>query len=84
MASEENLRVEYQAAQDSAQHHDTIAWTLTSVMWGGSLVLMGLSLGVLKETSLRTLVIILAILGILLTIVVLIFFFQRNSMIRHK
>lgn len=38
------LLAEYQAAQSSAQHHDQLVWTVTSIVWGGSLVLMGIIL----------------------------------------
>ncbi len=36
-----SLTAEYQAAQDSAQHHDSLIWTTTGILWGASLVLMG-------------------------------------------
>jgi hypothetical protein len=35
------LLVEYQATQASAQHHDQLVWTVTSIVWAGNLVLMG-------------------------------------------
>jgi hypothetical protein len=38
---QEVLLAEYQAAQSSAEHHDRLVWTATSIIWGGSLVLMG-------------------------------------------
>ena len=37
----EVLLVEYQAAQSSAQHHDQLVWTVTSIVWGSNLVLLG-------------------------------------------
>ena len=36
----EVLLVEYQAAQESAQHHDNLVWTVTALIWGGMLVLL--------------------------------------------
>jgi hypothetical protein len=80
----ENLRVEYQAAQNSAQHHDNLVWSVTSVMWASSLVLMGFILRVIKEASLRGLVTVLSILGIVLMICVWIFALQLNAAKRHK
>jgi len=82
--SEDNLRVEYQAAQDSAQHHDNLVWSVTSVMWGASLILMGFILAALKDTSVRHLVTVLSLLGIALTICVWVFALQFNSVKRHK
>ena len=38
------LLVEYQAAQASAQHHDQLVWTVTGIVWGASMVLMGIIL----------------------------------------
>src|SRR5438093_874597 len=35
------LLVEYQKAQDSAEHHDSLVWNITSLNWVGSAVLMG-------------------------------------------
>lgn len=40
--NENALLVEYQAAQDSAQHHDNQIWSASSVIWTGNLVLLGL------------------------------------------
>jgi hypothetical protein len=62
----ENLRVEYQAAQDSAQHHDALTWTITSVIWGASLVLMGFILNAIENVRLRPVLIAFAGLGIVL------------------
>jgi len=35
------LLVEYQASQASAQHHDQLVWTATSIIWASNLVLLG-------------------------------------------
>jgi hypothetical protein len=34
------LLVEYDKAQDSAQHHDSLVWTSVSFIFGGMLVLL--------------------------------------------
>lgn len=44
--TKEQLLIEYQAAQRSAEHHDTIVWRITSIMWASNLVLLGLILNV--------------------------------------
>ena len=43
------LLVEYQKAQDSAQHHDSLIWTSGGILWGASLVLIALVVGGLHE-----------------------------------
>jgi hypothetical protein len=43
--------VEYQATQDSAQHHDNLVWTITSLTWVGSAVLMGFVLSGLRDAG---------------------------------
>lgn len=32
---------EYAAAQSSAEHLDTVSWTIKGVLWGGTMVLLG-------------------------------------------
>ena len=78
------LLVEYQSAQESAQHHDNLVWTVTSIIWGGMLVLLGLVLGNLDNSKLRLILFSLSILGIVLTIAVWIFALQLNSVKRQK
>jgi hypothetical protein len=80
----DDLRAEYQAAQDSAQHHANLIWSVTSIMWGTSLVLMGFILGALKEPALRPLITVLSVLGIVLIVFLWIFALQYNAAMRHK
>lgn len=40
-ASPEILLTEYKAAQASAEHHDRLVWTVTSIVWAGNLALIG-------------------------------------------
>lgn len=80
----EVLLVEYQAAQESAQHHDNLVWTVTALIWGGMLVLFGFIIGNLDNASLRLILILLSIIGIALTIAVLVFMLQYNSVKRQK
>jgi len=80
----EVLLVEYQAAQESAQHHDNLVWTVTALIWGGMLVLFGFILGNLDNASLRLILILLSIIGIALTMAVLVFTLQYNSVTRQK
>lgn len=41
---QEVLLAEYKAAQASAEHHDRLVWTTSSIVWGGSLAGMGIIL----------------------------------------
>lgn len=82
--NKEVLLLEYQAAQESAQHHDNLVWTVTALIWGGMLVLFGFVLGNLDNASLRLILILLSIIGIVLTIAVLVFTLQYNSVTRQK
>ena len=36
-----NRRLEYEKAQDSAEHHDTLLWYVTSIVWTGNLIVLG-------------------------------------------
>jgi ABC-type uncharacterized transport system permease subunit len=45
---QEVLLTEYKAAQSSAEHHDRLVWTVASIVWAGSLTLMGI---ILKRSS---------------------------------
>jgi hypothetical protein len=62
----ERLAIEYQKAQDSAEHHDTLLWTATSIIWAGNLVLIGFVLDSIKKNELRIILILLSVLGIFL------------------
>jgi hypothetical protein len=39
------LLVEYGKAQDSAEHHDNLVWSIASLNWVGSAVLLGFVFG---------------------------------------
>ena len=80
----DDLRTEYETAQDSAQHHDNLVWSVTEIMWGASLLLMGFILQAINEAPLRPLITVLSILGIAFTISVWIFALQFNSVKRQK
>jgi membrane protein DedA with SNARE-associated domain len=75
----EYLLVEYKAAQDSAQHHDTLIWSITSVVWGASLLMLGFLLGRVSDPSLKHIVVLISALGILLNVKVWIYTYQLSS-----
>ena len=66
--NENALLVEYQAAQDSAQHHDNQIWSGTGVIWGSNLILLGFILSNLTQASLRPLIVVLSLLGFFLNV----------------
>lgn len=78
------LLVEYQAAQDSAQHHDTLIWLINSVIWSASLILLGLLLKSSPDRSMILIVSIVSLLGIFLVIKVWIYTFQLAELKRKK
>src|SRR3954447_23779614 len=72
-ARREILLVEYQKAQDSAEHHDDQVWTVTTLNWVGSAVLMGFVLsGLSGHLSLSHKLVLLSVscVGILLSALV--------------
>jgi hypothetical protein len=73
------LLVEYQAAQDSAQHHDNLIWSITSVVWGASLLMLGFLLGRTSDPSSKPIVLLLSVLGIFLNVKVWIYTYQLAS-----
>ena len=63
----EALLVEYGAAQDSAQHHDGLVWSITSILWGSSLILLGLVVSAMHQSGLRIALTCAAVIAIALT-----------------
>ena len=80
----DSLRAEYAAAQGSAEHHDGLVWTVTSIFWGASLVLLGFILDNAAEVELRSLTTALASFGLLLTVFVWTLALSFNSIVRQK
>ena len=77
--------VEYQKAQDSAQHHDTLAASTISTFLGASLVLLGFVVNNLqRRNELRVILTILGIVAVLITIAIWINAFLFNSIKRQK
>jgi 4-amino-4-deoxy-L-arabinose transferase-like glycosyltransferase len=64
----EALLVEYQAAQDSAQHHDSLVWTTTGIIWGAGLVLIGFVIENMNDPRLKVSIIATSVLAILLLV----------------
>ena len=78
------LLVEYQTAQDSAQHHDHIAWTINGVVWGASLLLLGFVVSAIDRPSARFVIRALAVLGVILTIASWRMWLVLRNVVRQK
>jgi hypothetical protein len=78
------LLVEYQAAQNSAQHHDTLIWSINSVVWSASLILLGLLLKSSPDRNMIFIVSLISLLGIFLIIKVWIYTSQLAELKRQK
>jgi hypothetical protein len=75
---------EYKAAQQSAQHHDSLLWTVTSIIWAGNLVIMGFIISNIRNACLLLMVIAIYILGIAMICCVYVFVSQFHSLKKLK
>lgn len=64
----ENKLMEYQMAQESAQHHDNLVWTVSTLTWGVSSVLLGFVLNNIEENSLNSVILLFCLIGVFLII----------------
>jgi uncharacterized membrane protein len=80
----QSLLVEYQAAQDSAQHHDNQVWTTTGIIWGAGLILIGFVVQSIGDARLKLPVVAVCILAILMLIYLWVMAFQLNSVKNQK
>lgn len=88
---EKILLEEYKAAQDSAQHHDNLVWTATSILWTANVILFGTVLTAINTISdsinkdnLKGLPIALSLLGLVLCLSVRKFAKQFNEIMCEK
>jgi len=81
---QERLLVEYQAAQSSAEHHDTLIWSITGVVWAASLILLGFMLDALAKDELKYVIVLMSVLGILMLIKVWVYTYQLAALKIHK
>lgn len=80
----EAFLIEYQTAQESAQHHDNLVWTITSIIWGASLILLGLILNQLHSNDLKYILTLLILLIMTLIIFAWKFSFDLNNIKNQK
>lgn len=88
--TESVLLVEYEQAQSSAQHHDSLVWTVSNALWAISLVLFGFMVNILASDVLRCaelflpLVFVTVITGSALPLFAMLFQNQLATVKRHK
>lgn len=80
----QSLLVEYQAAQDSAHHHDNLVWTTTGIIWGAELVLIGFVVQSADDPGLKLPVASVCLLAVFMLIYLWIMTLQFNSVKNQK
>lgn len=80
----QTLLCEYQAAQDSAHHHDSLLWTTVSVVGGAMLVLLGFVLDDPKEMEGQPVFVAVGLLGIVLVVTLVVLVVQFNGLMNLK
>ncbi|MBA6373543.1 hypothetical protein H4J56_19210 [Colwellia sp. BRX8-4] len=62
----ESKLLEYEMAQNSAEHHDNLVWSVSTLTWGVSSVLLGFVLNNISKDSLGVVVLLFCLIGIFL------------------
>ena len=62
----ESKLLEYEMAQNSAEHHDNLVWSVSTITWGVSSVLLGFVLNNITKDSLGVVVLLFCLIGIFL------------------
>ncbi len=75
---------EYEAVQQSAQHHDLLLWSVTSIIWAGNLVILGFIISNIRNACLLFVVIMVFILGIAMIFSVWKFMSQFHAIKKQK
>lgn len=76
--------IEYEKAQDSAQHHDNLIWSVSTLTWGVSSVLLGFVLTSLETMKYRILLLLFCVLGIFIILCAWYFTIQFRSIRGQK
>jgi hypothetical protein len=62
------LQLEYEKAQDSAEHHDRLLWYVTSIVWTGNLIVLGQIANLTEIQLTRIPVILVSVLALVLNL----------------
>ncbi len=84
IANIENKLTEYEMAQNSAEHHDNLVWSVSTLNWGVSSVLLGFVLNNITESSLGIVVLLFCLIGIFLILCSWLFARQFRSIRNQK
>lgn len=78
------LLAEYHAVQASAQHHDSLIWTATGIIWAASLVLLGIVVGNVGDARTRLPLAGVAVIAVLLHVFLMIVQTELRAIKRQK
>jgi|GEM_PF-1593372 len=82
--SKESNLLEYEMAQNSAQHHDNLLWSVSTLTWGASSVLLGFVLNNLSNSQQGTILLLFCVLGSLIILCSWFFTLQFRSIRNQK
>ncbi|EMV0269109.1 hypothetical protein ACP43V_13325 [Vibrio genomosp. F10 str. 9ZC157] len=83
-AENENKLLEYEMAQNSAEHHDNLVWSVSTLTWGVSSVLLGFVLNNIAENKLGIVILLFCLIGIFLILCSWLFARQFRSIRNQK
>jgi len=78
------LLVEYSAAQNSAQHHDSLVWTTIGLIWSAELVLLGFVIQTINNSQITSVIIMACVLALVLLFFLLITYFSFRNIRTQK
>ena len=78
------LLVEYTAAQNSAQHHDSLVWTTIGLIWSAELVLLGFVMQAINNIQITSVIILACLLALVLLVFLLITYITLRSIRTQK
>lgn len=76
--------VEYEMAQHSAEHHDSLVWSVSTLTWGVSSVLLGFVLSNITDNGLGVVILLFCFIGIFLILCSWMFSRQFRSIRNQK
>ncbi len=78
------LLTEYESAQDSAQHHDSLLWNIIGIIWGAQLVLLGFIIHSIESILSKPIVISSSVLAIVLLLYLFFTFLSLRNIRNFK
>ncbi len=80
----ENKLLEYEMAQNSAEHHDNLVWSVSTLTWGVSSVLLGFVLNNITDNELGVVILLFCLIGVFLILCSWLFARQFRSIRNQK